>query len=63
MVTTVSDLELTNADLEALCTRLKRACGAGGTVKDGVIEVQGDQREKVKRELAGLGYGVKLAGG
>jgi translation initiation factor 1 len=42
---------------------LKRLCGAGGTVKDGIVEIQGDQREKVAQYLRQHGYATKLAGG
>jgi len=42
---------------------LKRHCGAGGTVKDGTIELQGDHREKAAARLTAQGYEVKLAGG
>jgi translation initiation factor 1 len=46
-----------------LTKTLKQSCGSGGTVKDGVIEIQGDQREKISEVLRKLGYKVKLAGG
>jgi translation initiation factor 1 len=42
---------------------MKRLCGAGGTVKDGVVEIQGDHRERLAERLRALGYTVKLAGG
>ena len=51
------------ATLEALLKRLKQQCGAGGAVKEGAIEIQGDQRERVAAALAAMGYGVKRAGG
>lgn len=50
------------ADLDAVARELKRLCGAGGAVKDGVLEVQGDHRERVATHLGGR-YRVKLAGG
>jgi translation initiation factor 1 len=62
-VTVVRNLQLTPEDMRALGSQLRKACGAGGTVKDGVIEIQGDHREKVAAELAELGYRVKLSGG
>jgi translation initiation factor 1 len=42
---------------------MKRLCGAGGTLKDGVLEIQGDHRERLAARLRTLGYTVKLAGG
>jgi len=62
-VTTVSGIAARPAVLEDLASALKHKCGAGGAVKDGVIEIQGDHREKVKVELENRGYVVKLAGG
>jgi translation initiation factor 1 len=62
-VTLVRDLQLAPADLAALARQLKAACGTGGSVKDGVIEIQGDQRERVAEELKKLGYKARLAGG
>ncbi len=53
---------LTAADLPGTATELKRACGSGGTVKDGALELQGDHREQVAARLESLGYVVKLAG-
>lgn len=50
-------------DLEARATELKRLCGAGGAVKDGAVEIQGDHRERIAERLRGLGYTAKLAGG
>jgi translation initiation factor 1 len=50
-------------DLEARATELKRLCAAGGAVKDGAVEVQGDHRVRVAARLRGLGYTAKLAGG
>jgi translation initiation factor 1 len=50
-------------DLEASAAELKRLCGAGGAVKDGAVEVQGDHRERIAERLRGLGYTAKLAGG
>jgi len=50
-------------DVEERVSDLKRACGAGGAVKDGAAEIQGDHRERIAAELRGLGYTVKLAGG
>ena len=50
-------------DLENRATELKRLCGAGGAVKDGAVEIQGDHRERVAEKLRTSGYTVKLAGG
>jgi len=49
--------------LTALATRLKRACGSGGTTKDGEIIIQGDHRERIAALLESEGRCVKLAGG
>lgn len=62
-VTLVKNLVLADDDLKSLAKRLKQACGTGGTVKDGVIEIQGEQREKIAGVLRELGYKVKIAGG
>ncbi|MDE2370000.1 MAG: translation initiation factor Sui1 [Burkholderiales bacterium] len=51
-VTLVRGLPLAGAELEALGKQLRSACGAGGTVKDGVVEVQGDHRDRVVAWLA-----------
>jgi translation initiation factor 1 len=62
-VTLVTGLPLAEPELSALARQLKQRCGSGGTVKNGVIEVQGDQREVVLAELVRLGYQAKKAGG
>lgn len=62
-VTVISGLQLSSADLEALAKQLKTACGAGGTVKEGEIEIQGDHRERIAIKLEELGYKIKLVGG
>ena len=59
----VKNLALPEAGLQALATQLKQACGSGGTIRDGVIEIQGEQREKIASVLRKLGYQVKVAGG
>lgn len=62
-VTLVKGLALDDAALAALGKQLKTACGSGGTVKDGVIEVQGDHCVRVLALLAAQGYQAKRAGG
>ena len=62
-VTLVRGLALDAAALAALGKRLRAACGAGGTVKEGVVEVQGDHCERVAAALAKEGWNVKRAGG
>ena len=62
-VSVISGLPLAAADLEALASRLKRLCGAGGAVRDGVIEIQGDHRDRLVAELRKLGYDAKRSGG
>ena len=62
-ITAVFGFELDNSDLKAFVKQLKQHCGTGGSVKDGVIVVQGDHRQAVKGFLAARGYTVKIAGG
>ncbi|EXI78995.1 MAG: translation initiation factor Sui1 [Candidatus Accumulibacter appositus] len=62
-VTLVRGLPLDVGELSALAKRLKTACGSGGTVKDGVIEVQGDHCERVLECLRKEGVTAKRAGG
>src|SRR5271165_4490387 len=62
-VTTVAGLPLTQSDIEALAAKLKKRCGSGGTVREGVIEVQGDHRDVIVAELNKLGWPAKKSGG
>jgi translation initiation factor 1 len=62
-VTLIAGLPLDQAGLQRLAKQLKRRCGAGGTVKDRVIEIQGDHRDLLLAELQARGYTVKRAGG
>ena len=62
-VTVVGGLRHDPATLEALLRTLKQQCGAGGTIKDGELEIQGDHRERVAAALAALGYKIKHVGG
>lgn len=62
-VTIVKGVALDAAALATLGKQLRTACGSGGTVKDGVIEVQGDHCELVMKTLDRLGHKAKLAGG
>ena len=62
-VTVVRGLPLATEALAALGKRLRNACGAGGTAKDGVLEVQGDHAERVVALLLAEGHKAKRAGG
>lgn len=62
-VTIVTGLPLNKDDLKALGKRLRQACGSGGTVKDGRVEIQGDHRDRIVQELEKAGYKPKKAGG
>ncbi|WP_137167579.1 stress response translation initiation inhibitor YciH [Salinimonas lutimaris] len=62
-VSIVSGLDMDAKALKTLCTELKKKCGCGGAVKEGTIEVQTDDREKLKTLLQTKGFTVKLAGG
>lgn len=62
-VTTVAGVPVDDDALRTLAGRLKKRCGVGGSIKDGVIELQGDHRDVVVEFLRGEGYEVVLAGG
>ncbi|RDV25228.1 stress response translation initiation inhibitor YciH [Alteromonas aestuariivivens] len=62
-VSIVKGLDLEPKALKDLGSELKKKCGCGGAVKDGTIEVQTDDREKLKTLLQSKGFTVKLAGG
>jgi len=62
-VTLVSGVPLAGSELVQLSKLLKKKCGSGGTVKNGIIEIQGDQREILMVELSKRGWTVKRAGG
>jgi translation initiation factor 1 len=62
-VTTVSGFQITADELKGLATQLKRRCGTGGSVKAGVIIIQGDHRSTLIAELKNLGFTAKVAGG
>jgi translation initiation factor 1 len=62
-VTTVSGVPLDDAGLKELAGKLKKRCGVGGSVKRGVIEIQGDHRDAVVEILKAEGYMPVLAGG
>ncbi|MFC0225872.1 stress response translation initiation inhibitor YciH [Serratia aquatilis] len=59
----INGVDLDDAALEKLAAELKKKCGCGGSVKDGVIEIQGDKRDLLKQLLEAKGMKVKLAGG
>ncbi|MDD4649738.1 MAG: translation initiation factor Sui1 [Desulfoplanes sp.] len=62
-VTIVSGIPLPPAELQALAKEFKQKCGTGGTIKQGVLEIQGDHRDLLMRELAARGFTVKRCGG
>lgn len=62
-VTVVKGLPLAPEELAACGKRLRTACGAGGTLKDGVLEIQGDHAQRVVELLQAQGFVVKRAGG
>ncbi len=62
-VTLIKNFVLSEEDMKDLAKKLKQICGSGGTVKDDVIEIQGEHRDKIAEALAQIGYKVKIAGG
>lgn len=59
----ITGLDIDDAELQKLAAELKKKCGCGGAVKEGVIEIQGDKRDLLKQLLEAKGHKVKLAGG
>jgi translation initiation factor 1 len=62
-VTSIDGLCLRDDELSRLAARLKKKCGTGGSVKEGIVLIQGDHRETVVSLLEQEGFTVKLAGG
>jgi len=62
-VTVISGVPASDDALAVLVQQLKKLCASGGTLKDGIIEIQGDHCDKVQAKLIELGYKVKRAGG
>lgn len=62
-VTLITGIELAGAELKKLVKELKQHCSTGGAIKNGVIEIQGDQRKTLEQLLQGKGYTVKISGG
>ncbi|MCT4717228.1 stress response translation initiation inhibitor YciH [Enterobacteriaceae bacterium H18W14] len=59
----ITGIDADDATLATLAAELKKNCGCGGAVKEGVIEIQGDKRDLIKSLLEAKGMKVKLAGG
>lgn len=59
----ISGIDADDQTLVSIAAQLKKKCGCGGAVKEGVIEIQGDKRELIKTLLEAQGFKVKLAGG
>ena len=62
IVSTVTGVAVDADELQALAAELKRRCGTGGALKDGVIEIQGDHRDTLVEELEKRGFKVKRSG-
>jgi translation initiation factor 1 len=62
-VTIISGLPGSEDELKKLAAELKKKCGAGGALKDGQIEIQGEHRDRLVAELEKMGYRVKRSGG
>jgi len=59
----ITGLDLEDSELTKLAAELKKRCGCGGSIKDGLIEIQGDKRDLLKELLEQKGFKVKLSGG
>lgn len=62
-VTLIKKMVLSEEDMKDLARKLKQICGSGGTIREGVIEIQGEHRDKIAEALTQMGYKVKIAGG
>lgn len=62
-VTVIAGLPLNAVEIKKLARQLKQKCGSGGTVKDGVIEIQGDHRDMLVDLLTAMGWAAKRSGG
>ena len=62
-VTLITGVPLDDEGLKQMAKALKQKCGSGGSIKDRVIEIQGDHRDVLEKELRALGYAVKRSGG
>ena len=62
-VTLITAIPLDSGELKNLAKSLKQKCGSGGSIKNGIIEIQGDHRDLLETELKNLGYKVKRSGG
>jgi len=63
VITLVSGVPLAGSELKKLAKELKKKCGVGGALKEGVIEIQGEQRDLLVAELTKRGFTVKKVGG
>ena len=63
VVSVITGLALDDDALAALAAELKKRCGAGGTLRDGIIEIQGEHRDTLVAELVKRGYAARRAGG
>ena len=62
-VTAITGFDKANGDLKQIARNLKGKCGTGGSIKDGIIIIQGNHRQTIQKELQRQGFKVKLAGG
>ncbi len=62
-VTVITGLPLSAVEIKNLARQFKQKCGSGGTVKDGVIEIQGDHRDMLVELLTAMGWNAKRSGG